>query len=107
MALARGLGSFGPRLAGPIALRPVVRITADKRSEKKKMCPRLVVDRKQEVGRAMGEVLPAGRYCGLHVTYMWPLARSERTTLASVIVTMPCRLGLQQQNESRDSSIAP
>lgn len=35
MVLARGLGSFGPRLAGPIALRPVVRITADKRSEKK------------------------------------------------------------------------
>lgn len=35
MVLARGLGSFGPRLAGPIALRPVVRITADKRSEEK------------------------------------------------------------------------
>lgn len=35
MVLAHGLGSFGPRLAGPIALRPVVRITADKRSEKK------------------------------------------------------------------------
>lgn len=62
-------------------------------------------DKKQEVGRAMGEVLLAGCYCGLLVTYMWPLARSERTTLAVVVVTVPCCSGLQQQNESRDSSV--
>lgn len=69
------------------------------------MSARLVGDRKQEVGRAMREVLPAGCYCGLLVTYMWLLARSERTTLAVVIVTVPCRSGLRQQNESRDPSL--
>lgn len=75
MVLARGLGSFGPWLAGSIALRPVVRILQQINVVKKKMSARLVGDRKQEVGRAMGEVLSAGCYCGLLVTYMWPLAR--------------------------------
>lgn len=36
MVLARGLGSFGPQLAGPIALRPVVRILQQINVVKKK-----------------------------------------------------------------------
>lgn len=68
MVLARGLGSFGPRLAGPIALRPVVRITADKRSEEKKC---VLVLWWTESRRLEG---PWGRYFlqGATVGYMSP-----------------------------------